>query len=235
MLVTNVKPKEEYLIEKIDGGNKIKKFLKKFGIEEGKKIKIIATKSKCGSEGPLLIKTNEKNIVIGRGWAEKIYVETKEKICPLSRLNMGEKGRIRTIMGSRTFNKRIARLGISEGMEVLVDNFPDVSFVLKINGKKDKITLDAGEASKILIEKNGEKMQLTQLQKNQEAKVHELIAGTNLLNRFKEMGIEKGKKIKIINKKDYEKEKMEGSYFLVKVNGDLVTLSQKLAEKIHVK
>lgn len=72
--LTNLGIGEEAIITKLVGGFSFQKKMQCLGIRIGKKVKII---SSLPFRGPITIQVNNTKVALGRGMANKIFVEIK--------------------------------------------------------------------------------------------------------------------------------------------------------------
>jgi len=70
--LSDIIPGETGIITRIIGGQKLQRKLIMRGIKKGSRIRVIKS---AGSGGPVVIEVERNFIAIGRGMAQKIYVE----------------------------------------------------------------------------------------------------------------------------------------------------------------
>jgi len=123
MLLNEVEPDTMVTVRTITGGLDAKSHLEELGIVEGVEISVVATEPVHVHAGPILLKADEKEVLIARGWADKVYVESDDETVPLLKLETGDKGVITSVEGGKEFEKYLVSLlgGIrfKERMEVL--------------------------------------------------------------------------------------------------------------------
>ena len=72
-ILSDIVPGGTGIITKIMGGQGLQRKLTMRGVKEGSRISVIKS---AGSGGPVVIEVDRNSIAIGRGMAQKIYVET---------------------------------------------------------------------------------------------------------------------------------------------------------------
>ena len=232
-LLSEVEPEVKVAVKKIDGGLEVKRNLEELGISEGTELTVVATEPVHVHVGPISLKAAGREAVVARGWADKVYVERRGETVPLLRLEAGEKGTVSTIEGGKVFEDNFALLGIEKGKEIeFLRHLPDDTLVLKIDDHE--ISMGEGQASKLLIEREGKDIQVNYLGENERAKISKIIGGTALKEKFEQMGIVEGKEIALVRKETPAPSPKRGTYVLAKIGEQLVTIGRGLAEKVWV-
>ena len=232
-LLSEVEPEETVTVKKTDGGVEAKSHLNELGIVEGTVLTVIATEPVHVHAGPISLKTAGKELVIARGWANKIMVERKGEVLPLLRLEAGEKGTVKNMGDSKSFEGYFTELGIGMGSEIeFVKHLPDTTLVFKVDDSE--ITMGEGQASKVLVEKEGQTIQLNYLRKGENAKIGKIIGGVSLLEKFEQMGLAEGGKITLVRKKVQPPVPKMGTYVSAKIGDQLVTIGRGLSERVWV-
>ena len=233
-LLSEVKPEVKVTVKKIDGGLEVKGNLKELGVSEGTELTVVATEPVHVHAGPVSLKVAGKEAVVARGWADKVYVERGGETIPLLRLEAGEKGTVSTIEGGKVFEDFFALLGIEKGKEIeFLRHLPDDTLVLKIDDR-DEISMGEGQASKLLIEREGKNIQVNYLGENEKAKISKVLGGASLKEKFEQMGVVEGKEITLVRKETPAPSPKRGTYVLAKIGEQLVTIGRGLAEKVWV-
>lgn len=91
-----------------------------------------------------------------------------------------------------------------------------------------------GQASKVLVEREGKNIQINYLVEGEKAKVSKVIGGTSLKGKFEQMGVAEGKEITLVRKEIPAPVPKRGTYVLAKIGEQLVTIGHGLAEKVWV-
>lgn len=230
-LLTEVEPEVKVAVKKIDGGLEVKGYLEELGISEGTELTVIATEPVHVHVGPIALKAAEREAVIARGWADKVYVEKEGKTLPLLRLEKGEKGTVKTIEGGKVFEDWFSGLGVEKGKGIeFRHHLPDDTLILKIDDRE--LPMGEGQASKVLVEREGKSIQVNYLAEGEHAKISKLIGGTGLKDKFEQMGVAEGKEITLVRKEMPAPIPKRGAYVLAKIGEQLVTIGHGLAEKV---
>ncbi len=232
-LLSEVEPEVKVAVKKIDGGLEVKRNLEELGILEGTELTVVATEPVHVHAGPISLKAGEMEAVVARGWADKVRVEKAGETLPLLRLENGEKGTVKTIEGGKTFEDNFSELGIEKGSEVkFLRHLPDDTLVFKIDD--EEIPMGEGQASKLLVEREGQPIQVNYLKEGEKAKISKIIGGTSLKDKFEQLGIAEGNEITLVRKETPAPSPKRGTYVLAKIGEQLVTVGRGLAEKVRV-
>jgi len=231
--LSEVEPEVKVAVKKIEGGLEVKGHLEELGISEGTELTVVATEPVHVHAGPIALKAAGREAVIARGWADKVYVEKEGKTLPLLRLEAGDKGTVKTIEGGKVFEDNFAELGVEKESEVeFLRHLPDDTLVSKIDDRE--ISMGEGQASKVLVEREGKNIQINYLGEGEKAKISKVIGGTSLKGKFEQMGVVEGKEITLVRKETPAPSPKRGTYVLAKIGEQLVTIGHGLAEKVWV-
>lgn len=233
-LLNEVEPEVKVVVKQIDGGSEVKGHLADLGISEGTELTVVATEPVHVHAGPIALNAAAgREVVLARGWADKVYVEKGGETLPLLRLENGDKCTIKTLEGGKTFEDNFSELGIEKGGEVeFVRHLADDTLVFKINDKE--INMGEGQASKVLIERDGGVRQINYQGEGDKAKISKIIGGTSLKDKFELLGMVKGKEITLVRKEATAPSPQKGTYVLAKIGEQLVTIGRGLTEKVRV-
>lgn len=232
-LLSEVEPEVNVRVKKIEGGSEVKSYLGELGISEGTELTVVATEPVHIHAGPISLRVGGKEVVIARGWADKVYVDKEGETLPLLRLENGEKGRVNAIEGGKVFENYLSELGVERGREVeFLRHLPDDTLIFKIDDHE--IRMGEGQASKLLVERKGENFQINYLGRGEKAKISKVLGGTSLKEKFEELGIKEGKEITLVGKEMSTPVRKGGNYVLAKIGEQLVTIGRGLAEKVWV-
>ncbi|MBW2637003.1 MAG: ferrous iron transport protein A, partial [Deltaproteobacteria bacterium] len=97
----DVEPETMVVVKEITGGLDVKEHLEELGVKEGVELNVVATEPVHVHWGPISLALGDQEIVIARGWADKIYVDKEGSILPLLRLEEGDKGTVISIEGGK--------------------------------------------------------------------------------------------------------------------------------------
>ena len=233
-LLNEVEPEVKVVVKQIGGGSEVKDNLKELGISEGTELTVVATEPVHVHAGPIALKgAAGAEAVVARGWADKVYVEKGGETLPLLRLEAGEKGTVKTLEGGKTFEDNFAELGIEKGIEVeFLRHLPDDTLTFKIDDSE--VSMGEGQASKVLVERDGKNIQINYLAEGEKAKISKIIGGTSLKDKFEQLGMVEGKEITLVKKETPAPRPKMGTYVLAKIGEQLVTIGRGLAEKVQV-
>ena len=232
-LLSEVEPEVKVAVKKIEGGLEVRGHLEELGISEGTELTVVATEPVHMHVGPISLKAAGREAVIARGWADKVYVDKEGETLPLLRLEAGDRGTAKTIEGGKVFEDNFSELGIEKGKEIeFLRHLPDDTLVLKIDDRE--ISMGEGQASKVLVEREGKNIQINYLGEGEKAKISKIIGGTSLKEKFEQMGVVEGKEITLVRKEMPAPVPKRGTYVLAKIGEQLVTIGHGLAEKVWV-
>ncbi|WP_292459733.1 FeoA domain-containing protein [Methanothermococcus sp.] len=229
--LSDAKKGEKLKILRIDGGEHIKKELKKEGIDVGSVVEVISKGVDVGHTGALIVEVKNREIVIPRGIALKIEIGDKS----LFDLKPDEIRKISGFTLDKNSIEALKKLGIEYGVDVKLKDYLDKAYIFKINDKD--IELGIGEAAKILVNENGN---IVQAPFCNEGEICNCIGGSEFLDKIeKKLEIKDviGKKITKISEKPCEASEkgVKGESMTLKINDDkVITIGKGKAEKIWV-
>ncbi|MHC1623366.1 MAG: FeoA family protein [Candidatus Methanospirareceae archaeon] len=111
-------------------------------------------------------------------------------------------------------------------------HLPDDTLVFKIDDTE--IRMGEGQASKVLVEREGTSIQINYLGEGEHAKISKVLGGTSLKEKFEQIGVVEGKEIILVRKEVSAPSPKRGAYVLAKIGEQLVTIGHGLAEKVWV-
>jgi len=232
-LLSEIEPEVKVGIKKIDGGLEVKGYLEELGISEGTELTVVATEPVHMHVGPISLKSAGGEAVVARGWADKVYVDKEGETLPLLRLETGEKGTVKTIEGGKVFEDWLSGLGVEKGKVIeFLRHLPDDTLVFKIDDRE--VSMGEGQASKVMVEREGKNIQINYLAEGEHAKISKVLGGTSLKGKFEQMGVAEGKEITLVRKEMPAPVPKRGTYVLAKIGEQLVTIGHGLAEKVWV-
>lgn len=222
-------------VERIDGGIVSKAYLEDLGIKEGTTLRIQSEHVFHEHRGPLHLKVGEKDVILGQGMADRVNVDKQGIATTLLKLEANEKGIVKGLSGGKEKEELFENLGIAEGKEiVMLEHLPEEVFTLKV--KEMEFDLGSGEVSKIFVKKDGETLQLNNLNASESAEVINILGGTHVEQRLKEVNIEPGAVVTLLKRGvTSEIRKPHGKVIYVKVDDEYeVSLGRGVAEKVFV-
>jgi len=233
MLLNEVEPDTMVTVRTITGGLDAKKHLEELGIVEGVELSVVATEPVHVHAGPILIKVDKKDVIIARGWADKMYVESDDKIIPLLKLEAGDSGVIRSIEGGKEFESHLSELGIKIGAKVsFVKHLPDETMVFSVGG--NEVKMGGGMASKVLVESDRGNIQANNLKKGVKSRIVGIIGGTRFKDRMELLKVVEGAEIELTGMESTRHEPV-GRYVTARIGDKVLTIGYGLAEKVEVR
>lgn len=158
---------EQLIIREIEAGQNMLQRISSMGLKIGDKIEIVSS----GFGGQVVIASAENRLVIGKGMAEKIRVESVEAskdeklftaareyvrtITPavkLSEMKAGQEGVIRKVSGEGILKRRLLEMGINRGTNIYVEKYAPLKDPVELVVKGYHISLRVEEAANILVE-----------------------------------------------------------------------------------
>ena len=231
MKLTEVEPETKVTVEKIEAGSEAKDYLKELGVKEDATLTVVSTGPSPVKTGPISAKIGGKEIVLGLGWADKIYIEKDNNILPVLELEKGEKGTVSRIEGGKSLKDWFSQIGIEEKKEIeFLGHLPDDTLVFEVDGSE--IKLGEGQASKILVEYENETIQASSLKEGKSGKISKIFSGTKFTEKLK--GAMQGKTITLVKRETSAPVPIRGNYVVAKIGKQLITIGKGLAEKIQV-
>ncbi|RLG32760.1 hypothetical protein DRN98_04820 [Methanosarcinales archaeon] len=232
MLLNEVEPDTMVTVRTITGGLDAKSHLEELGIVEGVEISVVATEPVHVHAGPILLKADEKEVLIARGWADKVYVESDDETVPLLKLETGDKGVITSVEGGKEFEKYLAELGIKIGSDVsFVRHLHDETMVFSVGG--NEVKMGEGMASKLLVESDEGNIQASQMKTGVKSRIVSLLGGIRFKERMEVLNVVEGAEIEFIGTEPAKHEPV-GRYVTVRIGDKVLTIGYGLAEKVEV-
>jgi Fe2+ transport system protein FeoA len=231
MRLTEVEPETKVTVEKIEAGSEAKNYLKDLGIEEGAGLTMVTTEPSHVKTGPISLKIGGKDVVLGLGWADKIYIEKDNNILPVLELEKGEKGIIKRVECGKSLKDWFSQIGIEEKKEIeFLGHLPDDTLVFDIDN--NEIKLGEGQASKFLVEYENETIQVNSLKEGNSGKISKIFIGTKFTEKLKD--VMEGEIITLVRRETSAPAPVKGKYVVAKIGEQLITIGKGLAEKIQV-
>ncbi|KAB3542996.1 MAG: ferrous iron transport protein A [ANME-2 cluster archaeon] len=230
----DVEPETTVVVKEITGGLDVKEHLEELGVTEGTGLEVLATEPVHVHWGPIALRTNDQDeLVIARGWADKIYVEKEGEITPLLVLEEGDTGTVRSIEGGKDFEGFLSEYGIVEGSELaFLRHVPDCTMV--VSSGDAEMRMGEGQASKIFVTQDGKSIQLNHLKEGESSTVEKIVGGTHVKEKFEQIGLAEGSRITLLRREIAAPAPDKGTYIRANVGGQHITIGHGLAEKVLV-
>jgi len=168
------KPGEFMVVRSVDAGKKMQLRISSMGLRIGDTVEMVSG----GMGGQVVIASGDNRLVMGKGMAEKVWVQalsrqprgrrgrhchrpTCPKIClrqirgdaiPLSQMKGGQEGTIVKVSGASVLRRRLLEMGINRGTRVYVEKYAPLKDPLELVVKGYHISLRVEEAANILVE-----------------------------------------------------------------------------------
>jgi len=229
----DVEPETMVVVKEITGGLDVKEHLEELGVKEGIELNVVATEPVHVHWGPISLAVGDQEVVIARGWADKIYVDKEGSMLPLLRLEEGDKGTVRSIEGGKDFEGFLFEYGIAKGSDLtFLRHIPDRTMVFTVEGVE--MRMGEGQASKVSVTRDGSSIQINYLEEGEKAVVEKIIGGIHLKEKFEQLGLKEGAEINLLRKETVVPTPKRGTYILAKVGEQLITIGHGLAEKVMI-
>jgi Fe2+ transport system protein FeoA len=231
--LTDIKPETKVTVKKIEGGSEVKRQLEDLGICEGIELNVMAQTPSHEHSGTISVKIGDREVALGHGVAEKIYMDKGGVMLSLLELEQGDKGVVRTFGGGKDFAGWLSELGINEGTEVeFLRHKPDSTLIFKAEDRE--IKMGEGQASKVMVAYEGSPIQINYLTEGEKANVITIIGGTSIKEMLEEMGLEEGAEITLIGKEAARPTPVRGKYVRAQLADQLITIGYGTAQKVWV-
>ncbi|HEC99262.1 MAG TPA: ferrous iron transport protein A [Proteobacteria bacterium] len=232
-LLSDVEPEARVVVKRIEGGKDVTGHLKDLGITEGIELNVLAHVPAHEHRGAISARAAGKDIALGHGMAEKIYLERAGAMTTLLELEEGGKGVVKALGGGKDFAAWISELGIKEGSEIeFLRHLPDRTILFRIADRE--IKMGEGLASKVLAEYEGRSVQINFLSQGKKAKVTRIIGGATVKQRLDEMGFKEGADVTLTGSEPAAPTPQRGKYVRAKLGEQLITIGHGIAEKVWV-
>ncbi len=232
-LLSDVEPEAKVAVKRIEGGKDVIGHLKNLGITEGIELNVLAHVPAHEHSGAISVRAAGKEIVLGHGVADKIYMEKAGAMTTLLELEEGDRGIVRSLGGGKDFAAWVSELGIEVGSEVeFLRHLPDQTILFRIADKE--IKMGEGMASKVLAEYEGKSIQINFLQQGKKAKVTRIIGGASVKQRLDEMGFKEGADVTLVGKEVVVPTPQRGKYVRAKLGEQIITVGHGISEKVWV-
>jgi Fur family ferric uptake transcriptional regulator len=155
------KPGEFLAVRSVDAGKKMQLRISSMGLKIGDTIEMVSG----GMGGQVVIAAGENRLVMGKGMAEKVWVESLTRpvrprspltaapdTMSLSRMKAGQEGTIVKVAGASVLRRRLLEMGINRGTLIYVEKYAPLKDPLELVVKGYHISLRVEEAANILVE-----------------------------------------------------------------------------------
>ncbi len=232
-LLVDVEPDAKATIRKIEGGEEIKRHLEDLGVKEGVELKVLEQAPQHGHMGAISLSIDDKEVILGHGMAEKLYVDKDGTMTSFLEFEEGDRGIIKAFGGGKDFDGWFSALGIEVGKEIkFLKHLPDDTLSFEIQGKP--VTMGEGRASKILAEYEGKTTQINHLKTGEKVKVISVIGGATLKEALEQEGIKEGAEITLSKREKTVPAPERGKYVLAETGGQQITIGYGMAKKVWV-
>lgn len=160
------KPGEKLILREFDAGKNMQARISSMGLRTGDLVEIVSS----GFGGQVVIAAGENRLVLGKGMAEKIRVQSYhpgQALDPeksfqdaewggvpvkLSQMKAGQEGIIRKVSGEPVFRRRLLEMGINRGSLIYVEKYAPLKDPVELVIKGYHISLRVEEAARVLVE-----------------------------------------------------------------------------------
>ncbi|CCK78746.1 FeoA domain-containing protein [Desulfobacula toluolica] len=157
---------EKLIVKEFEAGKNMQLRISSMGLKIGDLIEVVSS----GFGGQVVIATGDNRLVLGKGMAEKIRVQSfdpKKSLDPdedqedknifesplmLSQLKTGQEGIIRKVSGESVLRRRLLEMGINRGATIYVEKYAPLKDPIELVVKGYHISLRVEEAANILVE-----------------------------------------------------------------------------------
>ena len=232
-LLVDVEPETQTTIRKVEGGEDIKKHLEDLGVNQNVEIRVLEQTPQHEHTGAISLNVDNREVILGHGMADKLYVDKKGVITSLLELEEDDSGIVRAFGGGKDVAEWFSTLDIKMDKEIKVlQHLPDHSLSFEIQGKP--VTMGEGRASKILAEYEGKTIQINYLKTGEKAKVDSIIGGIPLKEEFEQEGIKEGADITMTGRDKTTPVPTKGRYVRAETEGRQITIGYGMAKKVWV-
>lgn len=157
---------EKLIVKEFEAGKNMQLRISSMGLKIGDLIEVVSS----GFGGQVVIAAGDNRLVIGKGMAEKIRVQSFDQGKPLdpdgdredkdafdsplllSQLKTGQEGIIRKVSGESVLRRRLLEMGINRGSTIYVEKYAPLKDPIELVIKGYHISLRVEEAANILVE-----------------------------------------------------------------------------------
>lgn len=156
---------ERLIIQEFESGKNMQSRISSMGLKTGDMIEIVSS----GFGGQVVIAAGENRLVLGKGMAEKVLVQSVEPgripggdaslqkepstpAIPLSEMKTGQEGIIRKVSGESVFRRRLLEMGVNRGSSIYVEKYAPLRDPVELVIKGYHISLRVEEAARVMVE-----------------------------------------------------------------------------------
>lgn len=232
-LLSDVEAEEKVTVKKIEGGKEVIDHLEDLGIREGVVLHILAQTPTHEHRGAIRLLAAGKEVILGQGMAEKIYMEKGDAMLSLLEMEKGDKGIVKALRGGKEFKSWVTDLGINEGVEIeFWAHASDHTLVFETEGKT--IKMGEGLASRILTEYGGKTIQINYLKEGEKVKVKRITNELSARKKLEELGIKEGVDITLSTIESLSPAPIKGRYTKAQIEEEVITIGHGVTEKVWV-
>jgi Fe2+ transport system protein FeoA len=231
--LVDVEPETQATIRKIEGGEDVRKHLEDLGVNQNGEIRVLEQAPQHEHTGAISLSVDDREVILGHGMADKLYVDKEGNIISVLELEEEDQGIVRAFGGGKDLAEWFSALNIKTGKEVkFLQHLPDDTLSFEIQGKP--VTMGEGRASKILVEYEGQTIQINYLKIGEKAKINFIIGGLSLKEEFEQEGIKKDADITMIDRDKTAPVSVKGRYVRAETGGRQITIGYGMASKVWV-
>lgn len=224
---------EKVTIKRIEGGDEIRRYLDNLDVREGIEIRVLEHAPIHEHRGAISLKVDGEEIVLGRGVADKVYVEKEGRMVPLLELEEGDSGIVKAFGGGKDFLDWVSPLGIEEDKEIIfLRHLPEDTLTFEVESKS--ISMGEGQASKIMVESEGKIIQANYLQEGKRGKVNSFTGGVSIREGLEQTDIRESSEIFMRKREASAPSPERGKYVRAEVGGNQITIGYGMAQKVYV-
>jgi Fe2+ transport system protein FeoA len=232
-LLSDVEAEERVSVKKIEGGKEVIDHLEDLGIRKGVDLKILAQTPTHEHRGAIRLLAAEKEVIIGQGVAEKIYMEKEGAMVSLLEMEKGDKGVVKALKGGKEFTSWVTDLGINLGVEIdFLAHASDHTLVFETGGKTVKV--GEGLASRAIAEYGGKTGQINYMKEGESGKVKRITNEFSAREKLGDLGIKEGADITLSTIETVSPTPIKGRYTKARIGDEVITIGHGVAEKVWV-
>ena len=232
-LLSDVEVEEKVTVKRIEGGKEVIDHLEDLGIREGVVLHILAQTPTHEHRGALRLLAAGKEVILGQGMAEKIYMEKGDAMLSLLEMEKGDKGIVKALRGGKEFTSWVTDLGIDEGVEIeFWAHASDHTLIFETEGKTVK--MGEGLASRVIAEYGGKTGQINYLKEGESGTIRRITNELSARKKLEGLGIKEGADITLSIIEDLSPSPIKGRYTKARIEEGVITIGHGVTEKVWV-